>query len=986
MRSPVVVCAALAAFGSFRTSVLGQTCSSCDSPPQPGCPSLPLNSTLTSEAQGGIFVQWVGPPVGVCPMLGTDFTVDTSVDPPIIMLITLRNDGVEIDEYRLGRTRHPNNHSTLPNEPRIIRSVKSDWATEQANDGIVVRIGRNPDYPVLALTGQPIPPETERIAVDIKRPPVVGGNSPWSSVDIKTTNYSFGSGGSLSGSVFVEANTASTPIGGRVMGEIADNVGLSGQTGPTDPRIEAYAIGEGDVGTGTLRVDGIVYNVRLKEFPSTGYLEAAKLGSGSVVNIRGPLNGTIRVRDLVGTPAPQIVAEALDFSAGDPPPPETPRKVSSGKVIIAYAYVGQDFFPCDPCNTTGWPVEPAYVGWRDSNLWIQGDFSGQIYAWDATGAAKATVGRSTMPGAGGRLRAGGAIRTFKGNYSSPPNEFVVTNVSVDVFGDTEGASSSPPLPASRIEIGGQWGVGENINVWGNHHGDIRFMYIYGSYSTEPFNGIVHIHGHMFGLVETANLTGFTQNSGFRDNGTIIVEGDLKDTGRIQLTGHVGPQHTTEIRGNMYGRYYAYGGVQKKYAGKLRVYGSVFSGAGTPIEITGSIDSMTYNSFTQMKGAEITIDGDLMGPFKLGGSNTPPCAWTCPELDPYDNEVCGCQNPPTCSEVSGSSDIPDCSALWPASCLDDEFCSLACSCLPAPDPECNAQTNVIREDGIQHPGSLVNGAITIGGKLTSGIMLPGHIGANGSISVGRIEDGQISLQGSGGINSGILAGGRVTVVGSFTSGAIHMWGDMGGTMRIGSLAGGIVDIDGELKGGLSVINAFASGQINVQGNVSGTVTARSVAGGTFDVDGALSGALTVQTAFTSGEVRVQGNVTPTGTITFGSFGQASGGGILDIDGTLSGSINVNGQMRNALMSLVHGASGSQLNLGTTSTTWTTFLEGQTTIIDCGDINWAGTCDSTITLKGCYTPPPGEILFRSMCPADAGTLVMSFCEPAPVTCAP
>ena len=150
---------------------------------------------------------------------------------------------------------------------------------------------------------------------------------------------------------------------------------------------------------------------------------------------------------------------------------------------------------------------------------------------------------------------------------------------------------------------------------------------------------------------------------------------------------------------------------------------------------------------------------------------------------------------------------------------------------------------------------------------------------------------------------------------------------------------------------------------------------------------MAGPLTVVNAFTSGEVRVQGDVTPTGLITFGSFGQASGGGVLDIDGALSGRINVNGQMRNALMSLNTGASGSQLNLGTTSTTWTLIDDGGTDFIDCGDIIWAGICDSTITIKGCYTPPEeGDVVFRSMCPADAGTLVMSLCEPANVVCAP
>ncbi len=926
----------------------------------------------TIHQASGVFVQWEGP-LDVRPQCDTDFSVDSS-EPPNVVVQTLRVGGVPIDVWTVGRTRSEGL------QPRDLQSVKSEWSTEQANTGIIVRIGTlTSSYPVRSIVGTPAP---ERISVDIKRPPVVGGNDPWSSVQIQTMKNFILEGGHVQGSVFVEPNNASPPAGGRIRGSIAGNQGEAGMVDDDDPRIQAFAIGEGSGAGGvtqTLHVGGTLWNARLTELPSTARLQAHTLTTRGVIRIKGPLNGTIRLDRLIAShienePQPtKITVDALDLAAEDPL--EAPRLASAGKVIIAGGELSNDFFPCEACDTSGWPADSGT--WKNSEITFDGDFGGAIYAWD-TGlgsggenleGASVRIGRSMRSGMQGVLKAGAQIRTFKGNHSSPPIENEIDYIHIEIWGDTEAGP-----PAALIDLAGQLAQQEFVKVHGDHKGVIRAMYFYAN-SEGAGNASVWIGGHLIGLIESANLTDFSHNSCFRDNGTITVVGDVKETGKIRLTGHVGAAHKTDIMGNMLGTYYCYGGIQKKFAGRLHIYGDC---AGV-IDITPSMDSMRLGSLAKQAGS-ITIDGDLTGSLKLGGSNVPPCMWLGPGSAPTEEELCG-------NGGTACSAPPDCSGFFPITSLDPEMCCLGCGCLPTPpNPACADQTMEFWEDAIQHPGSLVSGSIIVGGKVTSSITLPGDIGENGSIRVRSIEGGNISLGTSGGIPAGIRAGGSITVVNAVLSGDIGVQGDVAGAITMGSLGGGSVGIDGAVAGNVSVLNAFTSGQVSVQGDVSGIMTARSLAGGTFDLDSALSGVLTVQNAFTSGLVSVQGDVTPTGTITFGSFGQGSGGGVLDIDGALSGRINVNGQMRNALMSLNTGASGSQLNLGTTSTTWTTFLEGQTTIIDCGDINWAGTCDSTITLKGCYTPPPGEILFRSMCPADAGTLVMSFCEPAPVRCAP
>jgi len=99
--------------------------------------------TLVAEEFGCVFVQWVGPPG--CPVRGTDFFVSQSLGYYHVTLKTLRKNGTRVEEYIVGRARAQNG------EPRDLGNVLSSWPTgvnAQLNESIVVRIGRNNDYPV----------------------------------------------------------------------------------------------------------------------------------------------------------------------------------------------------------------------------------------------------------------------------------------------------------------------------------------------------------------------------------------------------------------------------------------------------------------------------------------------------------------------------------------------------------------------------------------------------------------------------------------------------------------------------------------------------------------------------------------------------------------------------------------------------------------------------------------------------------------------
>ncbi|HEY3242909.1 MAG TPA: hypothetical protein VGM03_06105 [Phycisphaerae bacterium] len=302
------------------------------------------------------------------------------------------------------------------------------------------------------------------------------------------------------------------------------------------------------------------------------------------------------------------------------------------------------------------------------------------------------------------------------------------------------------------------------------------------------------------------MTDEAQHGGFRDNGTIIVEGDVRPTGLISHAGHVGPQHLTDIRKNFYGTYWAIFGAQKKYAGTLHIHGNSTG----QIEIHSSMDSMNFNNFTEMKGGSIKIDGDMtFGYIKLLGSNFPPCAWLCyPSISPYDETACE----PPCGG------LPGCSGHFHPGCLDEEFCATACSCLPPPDPLCDEQTAVGRENGIQHPGSLVDGSVVIGGSLTGTalVYLSGDIGEHGTIRIG-------SITGSDGVKveGGVRLGGSITVTRGFTYGSIAIPGDMAGTITVGSLgpppsgeSPPEISVGGNLTGALNVNGVMKNALINL----------------------------------------------------------------------------------------------------------------------------------------------------------------------------
>jgi len=763
----------------------------------------------TLHAASGVFVEWVGPHVfGICPEEGVDFTVDCGGDccePPRIKLITLRKLAGEISapvqEYRIGRISVPEECTAYPTgEPRSIRSVKSDWASDQANAGIVVRIGRDPNYRILALLGTPEEPGGPRVAVDIKAPPSVGGNAPWSSVDIKTTNYSFGSGGSINGSVFVEANTANPPIGGRIMGDIADSVGQAGQIGPTDPRIEAYTVGQGADGAEKLVVGGQIVNARFREFPYGARLEAAKLADRSNIVIRGPLNGQMRFGEFIGLisqsqPA-KIIVEALDLA--DPDPFTAPRKVSAGRITVAGGNLSVDPFPCNPCTgvTSG--------KFANGEIRFDGDFAGQVYAYTAKTngtddkAAKVKIGRSMARSEmHGHLKSTGEIRTFEGNHSSTPIEGSLQFMHVDVFGDTE--------PGSSIQCGGQLNQASFINIHRDHKGIVQVQYFYGNFAGIG-NAQVNIFGDLYGVIQSFNATNDAEHSCFRDNGTITVDGDVKPDGSIRLTGNVGPGHLTEVFGDMDGRYVAAANffASKKYAGRVRIHGSV--GASAIIQILNSVDSKRLG-LIEMEGADIQIDADVNAPIELGGINDPPCLWIGEGVPSDDETNCVGQGPPVGDPpMPTCSGSPDCTGLFPEENFNDPtLCCLSCSCFPPPfgpcypEPCCLDQTMAFWEDGIQHRGALVDGKLIIGGKLTSTITLAGDIGQRGSIRIGRIQGGSISLASGAGIQSG----GSITVVSGFLSGLIEIPGNVSGPITIGSLAGGIVDIDGSLAQGYRI---------------------------------------------------------------------------------------------------------------------------------------------------------------------------------------
>jgi hypothetical protein len=181
------------------------------------CLPPPLkNATLTSEP-AGVFVQWTGVPG--CPTEGPngDFEVD-SADPPNVTLKTLRVGDFPVIEWRVGRKKlEPFPGFQLP---RDLGSVKSNWNAE-ANPGIIVRIGTVGDYPVAILQGTGSP----GVAVDIAAPVSVGGNDPWSSVELQTL-------GDVRGSVFARANMATPPLGGRIKGVIGHEPGPGRPSGP----------------------------------------------------------------------------------------------------------------------------------------------------------------------------------------------------------------------------------------------------------------------------------------------------------------------------------------------------------------------------------------------------------------------------------------------------------------------------------------------------------------------------------------------------------------------------------------------------------------------------------------------------------------------------------------------------------------------------------------------------------------------------------
>ncbi|HEY3246037.1 MAG TPA: hypothetical protein VGM03_22065, partial [Phycisphaerae bacterium] len=145
------------------------------------------------------------------------------------------------------------------------------------------------------------------------------------------------------------------------------------------------------------------------------------------------------------------------------------------------------------------------------------------------------------------------------------------------------------------------------------------------------------------------------------------------------------------------------------------------------------------------------------------------------------------------------------------CLDEASCATACGCLDsdghAPSTLCDEQSNVARENGIQHPGALVDGAVTIAGKVTAGgtIVLYGDIAEHGSIRIGSLEGGSIQPQSTFGIRSG----GSITVSRGLTYGSIVIPGDMGGTITVGSLGpppsgqSASITVGGKLTGALSV---------------------------------------------------------------------------------------------------------------------------------------------------------------------------------------
>jgi hypothetical protein len=488
----------------------------------------------------------------------------------------------------------------------------------------------------------------------------------------------------------------------------------------------------------------------------------------------------------------------------------------------------------------------------------------------------------------GHLKAGAEMRTFEGNYSSPPTQFAIVDMDIDVFGSTD--------EGSLIEFGGQLGFGRTVNIHGDHRGLFRLMYFYGSYGVPADNATVHVFGHCYGTIESSNMTADAHNSGFRDNGSIIVEGDVKSGAQINHTGHVGPQHLTDVIGNFEGRYYAGGGIQKKYAGILHVHGS---STGT-IEITPSMDSMNFNSFSEMKGGAITIDGDMTsGYIKLRGSNDPPCAWTCNGPDdpsPYDYDACLGTWP--CSPPSG------CAGLFPQECMDVESCATVCGCLDSsgnpPSGACDQQSAATRENFIQHPGALVDGTVSIAGRLAAHLILYGDIGAHGTIRVGTLAggDGSVVLH-AGDLPAGIQQGGRLLVDGPFTGGSISVSGDVAGQLSVS-----------EFK------------------------------------------------PTTSGSITIDKSLTSTGLL------------------------EVRGEMQNAsiVLNQVSGTTAGTINIGTSSTRWTTVNE----LIDFGDIVMNGDHTGTIKFSGCFGEPTDS--FESLCRNGAnnpGQVLTNFCPGATAT---
>ena len=757
-----------------KVRVVGLACAwalACCSEARADCLSSPFE-TATVHSASGVFVQWVGP-VGVCPQESTDFTVDSS-DPPNVTLKRLRVVGVAIEQYIVGRT--PDGSS----QPRDIQSVKSAWNTGEANTGIVVRIGTVSAYPVRTLTG------ADGVAVDIKRPPVVSGNNPWSSVQIQTAKDSSGNGGHLVGSLFVEANTASPPSGGRVRGSIAGDQGVTDSVGVSDARIEAYAVGEGGSSSATLRVDGFLWNLRLKEHATGNRVEAGHLLRG-YVRVEGPLDGTLRFRRIGDgcfpgetgctanpNPVPTILIEAKDLAN-----PTGPRKKSYGRVEVAGGDLSQSFFPCSPCNVSGWGAEDGE--WSDGDFKCYGDWAGKIYCWawplHYGKRPSITIGQSASQGANliTDEESSGAIASFKGSQSDPRDENVISWPHIDVWGQMQADTV--------IDVGQQIGHDSHIRVHGDVHGRIEAMYLYGGQEFGGTKADILVGGDLYGTIKTLNPLSHSDaaHSCHSDKGDITITGRVDEDATIEVAGHVKDYYDLEVGGDFAGKYLATFGPNKKWAGRLHIAGDLTSTG--QIKIWSSIDEMDT---TPQGGGRIEIDGDAAGLIQLGStqgaysSNNPPCAATITWTPSEDPTYCTDDPPPPDSPAN------TCSTTYadPNQCCAFDFCS--CYGNGGHEPEYSGQQADMADSHVQEPGSLVLGYLVIGGRLLSpgSIELVGDLRGNARIQIVRgIDGGTITLPS---IRTDNSTAGRLLVDGPFLAGTITLTGDMEGKLLVSDL--------------------------------------------------------------------------------------------------------------------------------------------------------------------------------------------------------